>query len=124
MSVIEVYVSKIPGLDRGVQSTVCVNIICNFYFPNIVQALPFPKYSIEYFLSRTIVFLPILLVVGYIYSAGVFTQVCGVRMQLDCAYLLYCTKFSRSYGYVASVQVVLVYRWSFCTSGPSVQVVL
>ena len=40
-----------------------------------MQQFPYPEYSIDYFLSSIVNFLPLLLVMAFIYSAGSFTKV-------------------------------------------------
>jgi len=40
-----------------------------------MRQLPYPEYRVDNFLSVVSFFLPILLILAYIYSAGVFTKV-------------------------------------------------
>ena len=53
-----------------------------------MKQMPFPKYTLNTFLVVTAALLPFLLILAYIYSAGVFTKVC-VRIYTLLQLLIY-----------------------------------
>lgn len=75
-SIIEFLANKTIRIQVSVEVSSVIQLSIKFHHCSLVhQQFPYPPYRVDYFLQAVGAFLPLLLVIAFLFSAGIFVKV-------------------------------------------------